>query len=72
MSASVLVPADADFVALFSSNRQFLNEVVACTSKIVLPCSITSMFKTFSPWKSMIQSDYLTMLNLSSMKTSIQ
>ena len=41
--ASVWVPADVNFVALFSRNHRFLKEIVACISKMVLPRSVTGI-----------------------------
>ena len=51
MRTSVWVPAVVDFMVLFSSNCRFFNEIVACISKIVLPCSVTGIQTTFSLWK---------------------
>ena len=39
----MVYPADIHPVTLFSSNRQFFNEIVTCISKIVLPHSLAGI-----------------------------
>ena len=41
--ASVGVPAEVDFVALFPSNPLFFNKIVAGISKKILPRSVTGI-----------------------------
>ena len=67
MRTSVWVPAQVDFVVLFSSNCQSFDEIVNYVSKIVALFVFKKHFHFGSD-----TSDYIMMFDSSLMKTGIQ